>query len=114
MFELTVADVASVKSVGQLGEIAHFRRNLEISSQRMGVEPEDLRNISQETLPTWVVHWALLRHPQVRPRAEGGDLTDGHLLSMAPYFDATFVDKRTDQDAVRIRQHDAKAGTVSL
>lgn len=107
---LTVEDVANLNTIGQVGELAHFRRNIEISAAGTAISKTNLQNLSQDRVPTWRIHRALLRHRQVRPHVEGGDLTDSHLLSLAPYFDAISVDKRTAEDIRRIRQHDSAAG----
>ncbi|MDR3385438.1 MAG: hypothetical protein P4L92_00170 [Rudaea sp.] len=107
---LTVEDVASFKNVGQIAELSHFRRNIGIASDGTGIAADELRHLSQERLPTWVVHRALLRHRAVATQAQGGDLTDSHLLSLAPYFHTTFVDKRTLENVRRIRDHDSAAG----
>jgi hypothetical protein len=109
---LTPEDVLSCKTVGQVTDLAHFRRNVEIATKNAGIAASAVRSLSQDRVPTWVVHRALQRHRAVATEAQGGDLTDGHLLALAPYFHTTFVDKRTLENVRRIRQHDAVAGDL--
>jgi hypothetical protein len=109
---LTPEDVKSFETVGQVSDLAQFRRNIEIASKGTGISSDDLRGLSQDRLPTWVIHRALRRHRAVATQAQGGDLTDGYLLSLAPYFHTTFVDKRTLENVRRIRQHNSAAGEL--
>lgn len=106
---LTLDDVSDIKTVGELGELAHFKKAIEASAKGTQLSGAQLRSVRQTQLPTWLVHRAVLRHRQLKPRAEASNLGDTHLLSLAPYFDAITVDRHMSENVLRIRRKDPEA-----
>lgn len=109
MAGLTRQDVEGMRTVGELTDLAHFRRLLRISARSIGISDEECVRARQDQFPTWIIHRAYLRHRQLATNTSGSDLTDIHLVCQAPYLDALFVDKRTGENVRRVRSKDPQA-----
>ena len=82
-----------------------FRKRLRIAAESRGLPYEQLKKVvTQERLPVAVIHSAMRAFGHDQPERKGSDLNDVHLLSLAPYADLTFVDKRTLESVRRARQ----------
>lgn len=109
MAGLTRQDAEGMRTVGELTDLAHFRRLLSISGRSIGISNEAYVKARQDQFPTWLIHRAYLRHRQLATNTSGSDLTDIHLVCHAPYVDACFVDKRTGENVRRVRGKDPEA-----
>lgn len=100
-------DLAGDPTVGELIELMEYRGKLEVVTEACGLDCTGLRSRSaMHRLPTWRIERGLRVHGQRRPRNAGGDLTDRHLVCLAPYADIVFVDRRTAEDVRRLRAAD--------
>ena len=79
-----------------VGELAAFRRRLQIVSQIVAVPFEELKvRVREDQIPSCVIQGAINRHRQDTPERKGSDLTDNYLSCLSAYADITYVDKRT-------------------
>lgn len=94
--ETTVADV---------GNMATYRRKLEILNQNLNLPWKDLiLRVKEERLPSGVIMQAIARyHPDTR-EWDGSELTDRYLACLSAYADVTHVDKRTHEASRQARQ----------
>ena len=105
-------DVEGLTTVGEIAELTHFRKMVEVSAQYLNVPLVQLFQIDQNRVPSWIIQRALHRHRHVASEARGSDLGDGYLLCLAPYCNATFVDKRTFENVRQMARHDTQAKSL--
>lgn len=100
-------DLAGDPTIGELIELMEYRGKREVVTEAFGLDCSMLRSrAAMRRLPTWMIERGLRTFGQRRMRNAGGDLTDRHLASLAPYADLVFVDKRTAEDVRRARAAD--------
>jgi hypothetical protein len=101
-------DLADDPTVGEVIELIEYRAKLEVVTEACGLDCSGLRSrASMHRIPAWRTECGLRAHGQRRPRNAGGDLTDRHLVCLAPHADLTFVDRRTAEDVRRLRGADS-------
>ncbi len=87
---------------GETMERLTFKKRLQLAAEARGLPWEDLKkSVPPHRLPSNVIAEAMRTHSQDLPRREGGELNDRHFLGLAPYCDATYVDKRTLENVGR-------------
>lgn len=86
----------------------HKRLRIVAENQRLSW-PELKRVVTASRLPVTVIEHGMREHAQDQAERKGSDLNDRHLLCLAPYAHATFVDKRTWENARRLRRKVALA-----
>lgn len=99
-------EVAGMRYIREVADLAQFRKQVEIPAKHLGVSSAQLRRVSPERFPTWLIQRAYRAHRQLATATRASDVEDIHLLSHAPYMDFVFVDKRTHENVRRIRQKD--------
>lgn len=89
-------DISASTTVGEAGELASFRGQLKVSTDRLGLEWTAAKSrISREQLPSWQIQHALRTYRQDIPERAGSEIADRYLVCLAPYASETYVDKRT-------------------
>lgn len=94
--------------LADLNALATFRSQLRVVASDTGWSFDDLKCVSMEELPSWLIRNALRRHGQRRTKRPGSDLTDGYLGTLAAYSDVLYVDKRTAEDFRRAMAKEPK------
>lgn len=100
-----IEDIKPDETFEQVMDRHVFRTRLRIAARSRGLPYERLKQVvTQERLPVAVVQDAIRAFGHDQPERKGSDLNDVYLLSMAPYADLTFVDKRTLESVRRARR----------
>ena len=88
-----------------VGNLAAFRRRLQIVSQIVGASFEELKvRVREDQIPSCVIQGAINRYRQDTPERKGSDLTDNYLACLSAYSDVIYVDKRTFENIRRAEQ----------
>ncbi len=93
---ISIEDLDSDPTMGELTDLAMFRKQLEVANRTMGLPWNQLKtNISMTQLPSWIIQDALRKFGQDLRERKGSELSDSHLACLSAYADVTYVDKRT-------------------
>lgn len=99
-----VEDIKPDETFEQVMDRHVFRKRLRIAAHSRGLSYEELKRVvTADRLPVAVIQSAMRSFGQDQPERKGSDLNDVYLLSLAPYADLTFVDKRTLESLRRAR-----------
>jgi hypothetical protein len=98
LFGVDLSDIGPETTVGDVGEMAVFRRKLELLNGAIGLPFAELKaRVTEARLPSGIISDAIARyHPDTR-EWDGSELVDRHLACLAAYADVTYVDKRTHE-----------------
>jgi len=100
-----IEDIKADETFEQVMDRHVFRKRLRIAAESRGLPYEQLKKVvTQERLPVAVIQGAMRAFGHDQPERKGSDLNDVYLLSLAPYADLTFVDKRTLESVRRACQ----------
>ena len=89
-------DLECVAEHGAMNDLATFRMELKVVSQKLDIAWRDLNaKVSMDRVPSTIVAHALDRHGPELPEYKGSELNDEYLLRLGLYADRTYVDKRT-------------------
>ena len=102
---IELSEVGPETTVGDVGNMAVFRKKLELLNEQMGFPWSELKaRVTEERLPAGVISGGIASyHPDTR-QWDGSELADRHLACLAAYADVTYVDKRTHEASRQARQ----------
>ncbi|ESW67202.1 hypothetical protein X771_15145 [Mesorhizobium sp. LSJC277A00] len=91
-----LSDIGPDTTLGDIGDMAVFRRKLEVLNVKLRLPwPELIARVKEDRLPSGIIYNAIRRfHPNTH-EWDGSELTDRYLACLAAYADVTYVDKRT-------------------
>ncbi|WP_245459937.1 hypothetical protein [Mesorhizobium sp. M1B.F.Ca.ET.045.04.1.1] len=91
-----LSDIGPDTTLADLGDMAVFRRKLEVLNVRLNLPwPELIARVKEDRLPSDIIYNAIRRfHPDTH-EWDGSELTDRYLACLAAYCDVIYVDKRT-------------------
>lgn len=98
------AEIRDECVVGDLMRLSYFRSLLRVAAEVTGKSFVDLKHVSMDLIPSFVIEEAILAHRQPRHKLPGSDLHDRHLAVLAAYCDVLYVDRRTSEDLLRVRR----------
>jgi hypothetical protein len=100
-----LSEIGTETTVGDVGNLAVFRRKLELLNEHLGQPWQELKaRVKEDRLPSGVIHNAIARcHPDM-PVWDGSELADRYLACLAAYADITYVDKRTHEASRQARR----------
>jgi hypothetical protein len=108
ILELTGVDLSEIgpeTTVGDVGNLAVFRKKLELLNEHLGLPWRELKaRVKEDRLPSGVIHNAIARYHPDMPEWDGSELADRYLACLAAYADITYVDKRTHEASRQARQ----------
>jgi len=109
-------DISASMTVGEAGDLASFRGQLKVSTDRSGLNWTAAKSrVSQEQLPSWQIQHALKKYRQDIPKRLGSEIADRYMACLAPYASETYVDKRTLENFNRAKlKVPALSGIVNL
>jgi hypothetical protein len=100
-----LSEIGPETTVGDVGNMAVFRRKLEVLNQYLGLPFEELKSrVKEDRLPSGIIHNAIARYHPDTAKWDGSELADRHLAILAAYADITTVDKRTHEASRQARQ----------
>jgi len=102
---VALSEIRPETTVGDVGNMAVFRRKLELLNEQLNLPWPDLKaRAKEDRLPSGVIYNAIARyHPDTR-EWDGSELADRYLACLAAYADVTYVDKRTHEASRQARQ----------
>jgi hypothetical protein len=104
--DIDLSDIEDHTTLGDVGDLATFRRKLRIANRSMGLPWPDLKSrVKEDQLPSGVIQSALRQYGQDLPERKGSELTDSYLACLSAYADITYVDKRTHENFRRARRN---------
>lgn len=113
-FDVDLAEIDENTTVGDVGELATFRKKLGLVNRNLGLPWSELRScVKASKLPSEVIQSALRRYGQDNPERKGSDLADSYLACLSAYAVVTYVDKRTCENVRRARQKSAVFAAVA-
>lgn len=98
------AEIRDECVLSDLTRLAKFRAQLRLAAEATGRPFADLKQVSMDLIPSFLIDEAFRAHRQPREKLPGSDLHDRHLAVLAAYCDVLYVDRRTSEDLRRIRQ----------
>ncbi|MGJ4911281.1 hypothetical protein [Bradyrhizobium sp. HKCCYLS2033] len=100
-----LAEIGPETTVADVGNLAVFRRKLEVLNRSLNLPFEELKaRVKEDRLPSGIISTAIARyHPDTR-EWDGSELADRYLACLAAYADVTYVDKRTHEASRQARQ----------
>lgn len=102
---IEISDLARDPTMGELTDLAMFRKQLEVANRKLGLPWKELKDtVSKSQLPSWIIQDALRKYGQDLPERKGSELSDAHLACLSAYADITYVDKRTFENFTRARK----------
>jgi hypothetical protein len=102
---IELSDIGPETTVGDVGNMAVFRKKLALLNEQMGFPWAALRErVPEERLPSGVISGAIARYHPDTKEWDGSELADRHLACLAAYADVTFVDKRTLEASRQAKQ----------
>lgn len=105
-------EITDDKTIAELSNLATFRTQLRVVSEKTNLPFERLKRVRMETLPSWRIADALRRYGQNRAVRPGSDSHDKALAVLSAYTDVLYVDKRTHEDFRRIRAKDPEVASL--
>ncbi|WP_181174408.1 hypothetical protein [Mesorhizobium sp. B2-4-11] len=93
-----LSDIGPDTTLADLGDMAVFRRKLEVLNVELNLPwPELIARVKEDRLPSGIIYNAIRRfHPDTH-EWDGSELTDRYLACLAGYAGVTYVDKRTHE-----------------
>jgi hypothetical protein len=100
-----LSEIGPETTVGDVGNMAIFRRKLELLNEYLSLPFQELKaRVKEDRLPSGIISKAIARyHPDTR-EWDGSELADRYLACLAAYADITYVDKRTHEASRQARQ----------
>ncbi|WP_341022943.1 hypothetical protein [Brevundimonas diminuta] len=98
------AEIHDDSIIGDLMRLGHFRSLLRVAAEKTSRPFADLKQVSMDLIPSFVIEEAIQAHRQPRDKLPGSDLHDRHLAVLAAYCDVLYVDRRTSEDLLRVRR----------
>jgi hypothetical protein len=100
-----LSEIGPETTVGDVGNMAVFRRKLELLNEYLSLPFQELKaRVKEDRLPSGIISNAIARyHPDTR-EWDGSELADRYLACLAAYADITYVDKRTHEASRQARQ----------
>jgi hypothetical protein len=99
------AEIGPETTIGEVGNLAVFRRKLEVLNRYLNLPFRELKaRVKEYRLPSGVIHNAMARYHPDTAKWDGSELGDRHLACLAAYADITYVDKRTHEGSRQARQ----------
>ena len=102
LMDIELSDIAPDTTMSEINALSVFRKQARVAARSAGLNEADVRRVPMNTIPSWRISRALSVHKQDQAERKGSNLTDGHLATLAPYADITFVDKRTMETFRRV------------
>lgn len=111
---LDLSDIGPDTTLVDVGDLAVFRRKLEVLNRKLRLPWQELiAKVKEERLPSGVIYNAIRRfHPDTR-EWDGSELTDRHLACLSAYADVTYVDKRTHEASRQARSKSQAFASVA-
>ncbi|MBZ9823208.1 hypothetical protein [Mesorhizobium sp. CA4] len=102
---LDLSDIGPDTTVADVGDIAAYRKKLELINKNLGLPwPELIARVKEERLPSGIIYNAIRRHHPDTREWDGSELADRELACLAAYVDVIYVDKRTHEAFRQARQ----------
>jgi hypothetical protein len=99
--------------MGELMELAEFRKKLHVAHQYINVPWTELkRSVTPNRIPSWLIENSLKKHGQDLPERKGSELNDNHLACLSAYVDLSYVDKRTKENFRRALEKNTNLGKI--
>ena len=95
LMDIELSDIAPDTTMSEINALSVFRKQARVAARSAGLNEADARHVPMNTIPSWRISRALSTYKQDQAERKGSNLIDGHLATLAPYADITFVDKRT-------------------
>jgi len=101
---IDLSEIGPETTIGDVGDIAVFRRKLEVLNRSLNLPFEELKaRVNEDRLPSGIISNGVARyHPDTR-EWDGSELADRYLACLAAYADVTYVDKRTHEASRQAR-----------
>jgi hypothetical protein len=100
-----LSEIGLETTVGDVGNLAVFRRKLEVLNRYLGLPFQELKaRVKEDRLPSGVIQNAIARYHPDTAKWDGSELGDRYLACLAAYADITYVDKRTHEASRQARQ----------
>lgn len=105
--------VSPEMTIGALGELAVYAKRLEMISKSLHPPIElPMRDVPQDTLPSYVLERKLASIQNKAERVSGSDLGDRHIAPLIFYTDGIEVDKRTCEFLNQVRRNEPKLASL--
>jgi hypothetical protein len=105
--------VSPERTCGELGELAVYAKRLKMISKSLRPPIElTMRDIPQDTLPSYVLERKLASIQKKTERVSGSDLGDRHIAPLIFYTDGIEVDKRTCEFLNQVRRNEPKLASL--
>lgn len=101
---ITAADITEDVTVSELNDLATFRSQLKVASEKLDIPWRELNaKVAMTRVPSTIISQALERYGPELSEYKGSELNDEYLLRLGVYADRTYVDKRTLEALRRAR-----------
>jgi len=105
--------VSPEMTCGELGELAVYAKRLKMISKSLRPPIElTMRDVPQDTLPSYVLERKLASIQRKAERVSGSDLGDRHIAPLIFYADGIEVDKRTCEFLNQVRRNEPKLASL--
>ena len=105
--------VSPEMTCGELGELAVYAKRLKMISKSLRPLIElTMRDVPQDTLPSYVLERKLASIQKKAERVSGSDLGDRHIAPLIFYTDGIEVDKRTCEFLNQVRRNEPKLDSL--
>jgi hypothetical protein len=105
--------VSPEMTVGELGELAVYAKRLKLISKSLHPPIElTMKDVPQDTLPSYALERKLASIQRKAERVSGSDLGDRHIAPLIFYTDAIEVDKRTCEFLSQVRRNEPKLASL--
>ena len=103
------SDIGPDTRMIEVNELGTFRSQLKTANKYLQHPWESLiKVVTPPRIPSWLIVNGLRRHGQDLEERKGSDLTDSYLAVLAAYADYSFVDKRTNENFIRVFRHETQ------
>jgi len=107
--------VSPEMTIGELGELAVYAKRLKMISGSLRPPIElTMRDVPQDTLPSYVLERKLASIQRKAERVSGSDLGDRHIAPLLFYTDGIEVDKRTYEFLNQVRRNEPKLASLMV
>ena len=110
--ELDEVEIRDDCVLGDLMRLALFRSQLRIVAEQISRPFADLKLVSMDLIPSFVIDEAIRIHRQSRDKLPGSDVHDRHLAVLAAYCEFLYVDRRTSEDLLRVRRKEPQISAL--
>jgi hypothetical protein len=105
--------VSPEMTIGELGELAVYAKCLKMISKSLRPPIElTMRDVPQDTLPSYVLERKVASIQRKAERVSGSDLGDRHIAPLIFYTDGIEVDKRTCEFLNQVRRNEPKLASL--